>query len=247
MILAPAFAASLIPSVALYLWLKKQNKAELEYPGTCRKALIYGFLSALPVLLLGTVAVLFEALVLDLKGQIARDLYRTFVLYALTEELAKFYFFRKLLIRCPFMFSWRDATIFMAIIGLGFGLLEDIPYGLSTNAGQMLVRGVTIAHGGLGFIMGYFCGKAMTTGKRRWYAVGFLLPYLLHGLYDFSLSDAAELVGDWTIFTAVTLAALDVVLIVLFIRFVRRSKTKEKYLTPVLGGQAPPLPEVENV
>lgn len=241
MILALAFVASLIPSVALYLWLKKQNVAELEYPGTCRKALIYGFLSVIPVLLLGTVAVLFDALVLDLKGQTAQDLYRTFVLYALTEELAKFYFFRKLLRHCPFSFSWRDVTIFMTIIGIGFGLMEDIPYGLTTGAGQMLVRGIGIAHGGYGFLMGYFCGKAMTTGKRRWYAVGFLLPYLLHGLYDFSLSNTAEQIGDWTAIVAVNLALLDVVLIVLFIRFVKKSASKEEYLKPVREEPFPSL------
>ena len=54
----------------------------------------------------------------------------------------------------------------------------------------MIVRGLTVGHGGYGFIMGYLMGKGEATSSKASTALGFVVPWLMHGLYDYSLSES---------------------------------------------------------
>ncbi|MBR2546533.1 MAG: hypothetical protein IKE93_10265 [Erysipelotrichaceae bacterium] len=47
LILVGAFLVSLIPSILLFLWLKKQNGENEEYKKTCDKVMIQGFVSVI--------------------------------------------------------------------------------------------------------------------------------------------------------------------------------------------------------
>lgn len=231
MVVILAFAVSLIPSIAIFLWFRKRGVSRAGYQSACTKALLYGFLSIIPVLAFSAAFVLLgKALGIENAGGVPADLYHTFLVFALSEELAKFLLFKKVLKDCTLAFSWLDAAVLMMIVGIGFGLIEDIPYGLSTNAGQMLVRGVTMMHAAFGIVLGYFCGKAMATGRRGYYIVGFVLAVLLHGLYDFCLSESLPaLTGAVSLLIAIA----SVVIIGLFIRFAKKAEPQEKYMAPV--------------
>ena len=77
--------------------------------------------------------------------------------------------------------------IFMTVVSLAFGLLEDAVYAFGTNPMVMLVRGVLLMHGVYGFLEGWFYGRAKHSGK-QWMAVyGFVIVWILHGAYDFGL------------------------------------------------------------
>ena len=80
--------------------------------------------------------------------------------------------------------------------------------------------------------MGYFYAKAAKTGKKWYYVVAFMLPYLLHAFYDFGLSPVLEPYFIFT-FITVTLAALDVVLVVIMIVFFARRHKDERYTEPL--------------
>ncbi|MBR3463610.1 MAG: hypothetical protein IKH23_00905, partial [Clostridiales bacterium] len=54
------------------------------------------------------------------------------------------------------------------------------------------------------------------------------LPFLIHGLYDFSLSEELLKTNDNLAFIGLSLAVLDVVLIILMIRFFLISRKKER-------------------
>lgn len=122
---------------------------------------------------------------------------------------------------------------FMTIIGLAFGLLEDIPYALGESPIVILVRGITMVHVGYGFLMGWFYGKRLYTSKKVYGVLAVLIPWLIHGLYDFSLTPELLEINENFAFIAVTIALLDIALLVLMFVFFARSKRQEKYNVPL--------------
>ena len=122
----------------------------------------------------------------------------------------------------------------MVIIGTAFGLVEDIPYAIGATPVIMLVRGFTMGHLGYGFMMGWFYGKKLYTGKKRYGVLAFVLPFLLHGLYDFSLTPELLKWNDNIAFLGVALAATDLVLLALMIRFFIKARKKEHYNTDLV-------------
>ena len=127
----------------------------------------------------------------------------------------------------------RGALSIFPIIGAAFGLVEDIPYAIGVSPMVMLVRGITTGHTGYGFIMGWFYGKKLYTGKKGFGVIAFMLPWLFHGLYDFSLTEELLAVNDNLAVIAVSLALMDIVLLILTIRFFRRSRRIERYNEPL--------------
>lgn len=228
-LLVGAFLVSLVPSVALYLWLKDHMNGGDPYKRGCRRALAYGALAGGPVLLVTFVLRLVWGLAgLGAANPIVDAAYKDIVSIALSEELCKYLMFRRVLAKEDRPISWLEMIAVMTIVGIGFGLMEDIPYALMTNAGQMLVRGITVGHGSYGFIMGYLMGKAKATGDNKWAVLGFVIPWVMHGLYDFGLSEAVDayfLPG----FLSVSLAVADLAIIIYMIFFMRRARNDEKY------------------
>ena len=228
-----AFACCLAPSLALFFWVRSLQKEKPGYVDTCKKALLNGFLSAAPVVVICLFLAVIGSLVgLDDRNTIPGAIYRCFVMFALVEEGSKFALFQHTLKKTTCDVSWFDTVVFMTLVGVGFGILENIFCSIEMGLGQAVIRGLTIGHGCYGFIMGYFYGKAVKTGKKWYYVVAFVLPYLLHAFYDFGLSPVLEPYFIFT-FITVTLAALDLVLVVIMIVFFARRHKDERYTQPL--------------
>ncbi len=237
------FLISIIPTVLIIRWMMRRKKEDELYNKSCKSALIRGLISVLPIL---AVSLIFNLITAVLKLSLLRDAHvlvnqaiYNFVVLALAEEFVKFLSFRQLLNKKYNEYTWADVTAFMVIIGAAFGLVEDIPYAIGASPMVMLVRGFTMGHIGYGFMMGWFYGKSLYTGKKGFAIISFLLPFLLHGLYDFSLSEELIAVNDNFAAIGLSLAALDIVLLVLMIRFFRRSRNKEHYNTPLIVAEKP--------
>jgi|GEM_PF-394856 len=233
------FLLSIVPSVLIFVWMLKRRKEDLPYKKTCKKAFISGVIDALPILLLSGILYIVTKV---LKGTIFKDmpvlLYQAiynFVVLALVEELIKYFTFRLILKKKQETYSWGDVVAFMVIIGTAFGLAEDIPYAFGADAITMLVRGFTMGHVSYAFIMGWFYGKSLKTGKKRYDVLGFLIPWILHGTYDFSLTHELIEINDNFTFIAIAMVIVDLVTLALMIRFfIRERKRKpEKYLRPI--------------
>ena len=143
----------------------------------------------------------------DINVLVYQAIYK-FIVLAFAEEITKFFAFRFVLKRKPYAYSWADIVAFMVIIGTAFGLIEDLPYAIGASPIIMLVRGFTMGHVGYGFIMGWFYGKRLHTGKKRYGAIAILLPWLVHGLYDFSLTPELLEVNDNLAIIGVSLAGI---------------------------------------
>ena len=63
--------------------------------------------------------------------------------------------------------------------------------------------------------------------------------WLMHGLYDFSLTEGMTERSDFFIFAPVTLAAFCLVLIFFYVRFVRKAKKQDRYTTLLSRDKAP--------
>lgn len=230
------FVLSIVPSVLIFLWLRNRRKEDLQYRKSCNSAFIRGLISVLPIVAVSGMLFLLNGVIRVFLLQNADLVYKAiynFVVLALAEELVKFLAFRLLLKKKLCAYSWADVAALMVIIGTAFGLIEDIPYAIGADPITMLVRGFTMGHVGYGFLMGWFYGKRLYTGKKRYGVIAFLFPWLIHGLYDFSLSPELLQVNDNLAFIAVTLALIDIVLLVLMFRFFLRARKKEIYNTPI--------------
>lgn len=234
LILVGAFLVSLIPSILLFLWLKKQNGENEEYKKTCDKALIQGFLSVIWLTLVCFVLALSESLLkISRFGPIWQEAYHTFIVVVLPEEIVKMFLLSRFLKKMEYRYSWRDIVAFQIIINLGFSMIEDLVYAFITTPGQMLVRGVFIMHGGYGYVMGYFFAKAKATKNKMYYIPALLIPLMLHGLYDFTLDDKVAAINDLILFTPLIMVITDVVLLVRMFNFFKKTKDQELYTAPV--------------
>lgn len=244
------FLLSIIPSVLIFLWLRNRHKDDPLYRKSCNSAFIRGIVSVLPILVLSGVLFLLNGVIRVFLLQNADILYKalyTFVVLAFAEELVKFLAFRLLLKKKFCAYSWADVVALMVIIGTGFGLIEDLPYAIGADAITMLVRGFTMGHVGYGFLMGWFYGKKLYTGKKRYGVIAFLLPWLLHGLYDFSLSPELLAWNENLAIVAIVLALVDLVMLALMFRFFLRARKAERYNMPVTAAEAMPAQESASV
>jgi protease PrsW len=123
-----------------------------------------------------------------------------FVVIALSEELVKFLFLRLYIYRKAAFNEPIDGIVYGVMIGMGFACFENIFYVMDGGIRTAMIRMFTAvpAHAVFGIVMGYYVGKAKYTPEKRisFTAKAFLVPYLLHGCYDFLLfQDSYPLLG----------------------------------------------------
>ncbi|MCR4646098.1 MAG: PrsW family intramembrane metalloprotease [Oscillospiraceae bacterium] len=236
-----AFLISLIPAIGVCLWLRNRMPAAEDYKPACKRALIQGFCSV--VLVLGCSAVFFIIEKIAFSPHFSpafTSVYHAFFVLALAEELTKYLVFRRLMTRLRRDVTWLEAIAFMVIIGTAFGLIEDIPYALGASPVTMLVRGLTSGHIGLGFLMGLFYGKALSTQKPVYHVLSFGLPWLLHGSFDALLAEEVQTLGENNppadviiTLAALLLAAADIALLITVFVFTGKKRHDPHYTTPL--------------
>ncbi len=196
--------------------------------------LVAGLLVILPVILLsGSTDLLLRLSGLRGAVPLLYAALHTFITLALSEELSKFYMFRRKLKKIEGEHTWMELIVYSTIVGIGFGLLESIVYVLQFGPLVMLIRGISIPHGGFAAIVGYFYGKSVKENKKGYAVLGVLIAFLLHGLYDFSLSDEFGVYGDISSVIALTLAVFELVIIIVLVVFIRKNKENPKYTEPL--------------
>ena len=222
--------ASFIPSILLFLFLRK-NREDEDYRKTCDKLFWQGILIATAVGLADAVVVLLWRLTgLAEKNRIVDLLFRTFIVNATVEEMMKFLTGRKFIKKDLARVSRLDVITYMAIAAMAFGLFEDILYMFQTNIGQILVRGFLMGHVGYGMIMGRLYGKGMKENRTVYKVLALLVPIFLHGLYNFSLGEGLP---DVFAFIVVTETLLVTAYLIYSIFFIRKKKNDPEFTEPI--------------
>ena len=229
-----ACVVSFIPFILLYLWVRNGLKSAAAdgaaYQKLCGKALLKGFLSIFPVMLFsGVSSVLLNLTGLRNNHYLIHQALYTMIVLALMEELAKFWMFRRLLKKNDYPYSWLSMIAFMTIVSIGFGAIESVVYAIDASIPVVLVRGICVPHVGYGFVEGYFYGKAVKTGKMGWQWLGLCLSWVIHGLYDFSLTPELLEISDIFYLLPFILVIIDIWLAIHMVVFTKKARKQEKY------------------
>jgi RsiW-degrading membrane proteinase PrsW (M82 family) len=180
--------SAVAPSIALLYYFYIRDKYEKEPRQMLFKAFALGSLAVVPV-------VFFE-LKLNIFDLAEKDLwsagYTAFVVAGLVEEGFKFFIFWFFLWRNKNFNEMYDGIVYSVFISLGFATTENIGYVLLSGFHTAFIRSITAvpAHALFGVTMGYYFGKARFANEKksiRYLTLAFIVPIVLHGIYDFIL------------------------------------------------------------
>ena len=235
MILVLIFVLSLLPSIFFYFWLKKR-KEDKEYESICISTLKRGlFLSTLLALSFSSALFILEILFKSIgTSDMFITAFHNYILLALSEEVAKYLIFKKTIKKYSYSYSYLDYVSLMMIIGLGFGLVESFTYAIGGNAGTMITRGVTLMHCGYGFVMGFFYSKSLKTSNKIYRILTIFIPFIIHGSYDFCLSDYLTKISECSGYIALLFALISIIINIIAIVFIKKKKNDDEYNRPLI-------------
>ena len=219
---------SVIPAIFLYKWLVKSKDNE-KFKTLCKTFLKKGMSSVLIVILVSLVfSIIGRIINISNISPLLYEAYHEFIVLALSEELVKYLTFTSILKKTNYKYDYFDVVIFMSIVGLGFGIIENITLAINSGIIPALIKGIVLAHVGYGFIVGYFYSKSLKTGNKKYVILGFIISWLLHGLYDFGLSEELIALNDNLMFISLGLILVSIITIIMLIRYVKKEKRIQK-------------------
>lgn len=194
--------AALVPAAFLMVQVYRLDRIEKEPAGLLLKLALFGALSGLAA---GAIeGALTRVLDVTLGGGMLRLMLENFLAVALVEEACKRWGVLKFAWRHP-AFDYRfDAVVYCVFSALGFAALENILYVAEYGFAVAVSRALLSVPGHCFFAvyMGIYLGQAkMAERAMQWYYIelpdespgqylraSLLVPTLLHGFWDFSLS-----------------------------------------------------------
>lgn len=183
--------------IAGYIWAR--DRYEREPVKMLAVALLAGVLTALPVM---GVESLIASWGESLEG-LSAAAWSGFAVAGFTEELFKYL--------ALFLLIWKsrefndkfDGIVYGAYVSLGFAGIENFLYVWHEGYTTGLVRAFTAvpAHAIFGITMGFYFGMAkFYPAKRTQMKIkAFVIPFILHGIYDFIIMTEIEWL--WIVFT----------------------------------------------
>lgn len=211
--------AAVLPGLFIMYYVYKKDWVEKEPMGLIVKLLVFGAISVVPAILLELLGsfVIYGGIdepSLVTKTQVFLD---NFVVVAVSEELCKYIFLKKITWKHP-AFDYRfDAIVYSVSVSMGFAILENIMYVLDHGLSVAITRALISipGHACFAVTMGVFYGQAKLNERlenRRALKtdlfMAVFLPVLMHGFFDFCLSCDS---GLYTALFYVFIIAADIV------------------------------------
>lgn len=222
--------ASFVPSIILFFVLRG-IKDDQDYRTTCKDMLLRGFLSTVGVFLASFLSrIIYNVIFTGDVSPVVSEVYRCFVTNALCEESMKFLFAWHLFSKKKDKLSYSDVITYLIIVAMGFGIAEDVVYAFSTSVGQILLRGFLIAHGAYGAIMGTLYASSIKKNSLVLKILAFLVPIILHGTYNFCLSDVLP---EWSGGISLTLTILEFIFLIVTVVKLKKHKDDPEYNKPL--------------
>ena len=216
---------SLIPAVLIFFYLKGIRKDDPLYRTTSNKLLKNGLLVCLGVMAVAFVLnIAWNLTGLNKTDPLLNAFFHDFVLAAFAEELVKYLMTRKEIKRYSGELSRVEIVAFFGMVAIGFDLIESLVYLFESSPMQVIVRGICLPHIAYGFIMGWFYAKYMETGKKSYLIPAFMIPLILHGCYDFFLSEEIEAISEDLGLISLLLVVVDLVIVIITLLWIRKQK-----------------------
>ena len=190
---------SLAPVVIFAVYIYIRDKYEHEPIGLLILSLLVGALITIPIIYLERFISQFMT---SFSSNIGAAAFRAFALAAFSEEIFKYFGFFLLIWGNKHFNEKFDGIVYAVFISLGFAAVENVLYVTSYGYDVGIVRAITAvpAHALDGVAMGYFFGlaKFYPLKRKTYLCYAFLMPFILHGIYDFILM--AEFKFMWFLF-----------------------------------------------
>lgn len=185
---------AILPSIIIAFIINRADQKEKEPKIELVKAFSMGFLSVVLTLLLSSLLGVNHIRVRS--DHIIEVALYSFFAIAFIEEFCK-WICAHLFLRKNKNFNYLfDGILYVTLVSLGFATIENILYTLQGGLTTVIVRAITTvpAHAFFGIASGYYYSlskkeKVENHSKKstQYFVISFLLPFLLHGFYDFCL------------------------------------------------------------
>jgi len=183
-----SLALAIIPALLVVAYFRRKDRARPEPGGLSLKIFFLGVLSIIPALLL-------ELGLLKAGSEIGIPaalfpFFKAFAVAALVEEGLKLYILKRFAARSTHFDEVMDGIVYGVLAGMGFACLENVLYVLGSGMAVAVARAFTSIpmHAAVSGLMGYYIGRAKLVDEqassRRLTITGFMIAFLLHGLYD---------------------------------------------------------------
>lgn len=201
MLTALLLLLAVLPALVICYLILRADKHEKEDKVALLGAFATGAIITFPV---WKIESWFSSKGLDDPQNLWLTLVFSFGVVALCEEVIKLAALLGYAFPRPFFNEPMDGIVYAVMVGMGFATVENVLYANQMSVTTMIVRAFTAvpAHGIFAVITGYFVGLAKFDHAHRWKLItqGFLLAFLLHGLYDFLiLQESYEWLGGLVI------------------------------------------------
>ena len=216
-------AMAVTPPALLMLLIYKMDKVEREPPKLMRKLFLFGLLATIPILVLEAIA---EGIISIFSWSEFTGLFLMyFVVPGFVEEGVKYWMLHKKTWDEP-NFNYKfDGVVYAVFISLGFALVENVMYVLSTGFMTAVLRAVISIPGHciFGIIMGSMYGEAKALEEtdaarsKKLRTKAWMIAALGHGLFDLLL-----VLNENLLF-----AAYFIVLVVLSLRRLKKSQRED--------------------
>ena len=176
-------SAGIAPGLALLSYFYLKDEYDSEPISFVLRTFLYGALLVFPIM--------FVQHVLETEHLLKSDLINAFLSSSLLEEFFKWFILFYAVYQHVEFDEPFDGIVYGVAVSLGFATVENIFYLLANGIEHAVNRALlpVSSHALFGVIMGFYIGKAKFTEgmKVKWVILSLLLPFLLHGSYDFIL------------------------------------------------------------
>jgi RsiW-degrading membrane proteinase PrsW (M82 family) len=216
------FVAAVLPA----LWLVRYFVTRDVFPEP-RKLVIKTFLLGIAIVVpVCIVAIPAHSVVETIANPYLHGVSKAFFAAAIPEELMKLWVVARVCAKWAEFDEPMDGLVYGATASLGFAMLENVLYVSEGGMSVAVLRAFTAvpAHACFGAIMGYYVARARfdSANKSAHMRRAFLVPMLLHGLYD--VPPMVMMANGDELTTGVTIVGIILFLVVL-IGMIRRVRT----------------------
>ena len=184
---------ALVPGILLAIKIYTLDKIEKEPVGLVIKLLVLGAISVIPALVIEMVLDVVISAVFD-PETLMYMVVDNFIGIACVEEAVKYFTTKKCTWKSKEFDFTFDGIVYATAASIGFALAENVSYAISYGLATTIIRAVTAipAHAIFGLFMGHYYGIARgcanrgdLRGKKKNIHKAYIIPVILHGVYDF--------------------------------------------------------------
>ncbi|MCR5264274.1 MAG: PrsW family intramembrane metalloprotease [Clostridiales bacterium] len=217
---------ALLPAAVLLVYIYRKDTVEKEPIGLLVKLFLLGAASVVFAVIVGIVADPIVSAFFD-DNSLIWLIIDNFILTALVEEGGKYFMLRKCTWKSPeFNFTF-DAVVYAVTVSLGFAALENVLYVVDGTVSTAIMRAVLSVPGHAidGVYMGFYYGlaKKYPHMSDRYLSLALIVPTLLHGFYDFTISLGSGL-------SIMVFFAFEIIITVLAIIKVRKLSREDSWI-----------------